>query len=59
MKGTTGELIIGDERGVWRTRTVRRKPEGERWSRDNMKLVGGVPWKMEKEKVGDGEHLGT
>jgi hypothetical protein len=31
VKGSTGELIVGNEKGVWRTRTVRRKPEGERW----------------------------
>ena len=26
MKGGTGEIIVGDERGVWVTRSVRRKP---------------------------------
>ena len=25
VKGTTGEIIVGDKKGVWRTRTVRRK----------------------------------
>ena len=29
VKGSTGEMIIGGERGVWRTKTIRRKPEGE------------------------------
>ena len=27
VKGSTGEFIVGDGRGVWRTRTVQRKPE--------------------------------
>ena len=29
----------------------------ERWSRENLELVGGVPWKLEKDKVGDGEEM--
>ena len=31
---------------VWKTRTVRRKIESERWNMDTTKLVGGVPWKV-------------
>jgi hypothetical protein len=54
MKGTTGEMIIGDKKGVWRTRTVRRKTLAERWTRDNLEMIGGVPWKMDKA---DGEDL--
>jgi hypothetical protein len=57
VKGSTGEMIVGDEKGVWRTRSIRRKPEGERWSRENMGRIGGVPWKMTKESEGDGEEL--
>ena len=57
VKGSTGEMIVGDEKGVWRTRTIRRKPEGERWSRENMERIGGVPWRMTKEAEGDGEDL--
>ena len=30
VEGSTGELIVGDTRGIWRTRTVRRKVEAER-----------------------------
>ena len=25
VKGSTGEIIVGNEKGVWRTRAVRRK----------------------------------
>ena len=46
VKGTTGEMIFGDKKGVWRTRTVRRKTLGERWAMDNFEMVGGVPWQM-------------
>ncbi len=28
VKESTGEMIVGDEKGVCRTRTIRRKPEG-------------------------------
>ena len=49
----------GDDRrrpkkGVWRTRTVRRKTLAERWTRENLEMVGGVPWQMEEV---DGEDL--
>ena len=46
VKGSTGEYIVGDGAGVWKTRTVRRKIESERWNKDTIKLVGGVPWKV-------------
>ena len=46
VKSTTGELVIGTKRGVWRTRSVRRKPVEQRWSVDNMLLHGGVPWRL-------------
>ena len=39
IKGSTGEYIIGDGSGIWKTRTVRRKVESERWSRDHINLV--------------------
>ena len=46
VKGSTGEFIVGDERGIWRTRTLRRRPKSERWGLQNLKMVGGVPWRM-------------
>ena len=60
VKGSTGELIVGDERGVWKTRTVRRKTNGERWRAENAKMVGGVPWKVSvNDPNGDGEDMKT
>ena len=59
MKGGTGEIIVGGRKGVWRTRTARRKTSEERWSRENLELIGGVPWKMTEAKAGDGEELKT
>ena len=30
IRGTSGEIIIGDKKGVWKTRTVQRKPVQDR-----------------------------
>lgn len=43
VKGATGELIVGTREGVWRTRTIRRKVFEERWRRENLEMIGGVP----------------
>ena len=54
VKGTTGEMIVGDRNGLSRTKTVRRKTLEERWTRENLEMVGGVLWQMEEV---DGEDL--
>ena len=36
--------MVGTREGVWRTRSIRRKPIGDRWSRNNIDLIVGVPW---------------
>eukprot|EP00974_Lingulodinium_polyedra_P131901 11219579-Lingulodinium_polyedra.AAC.1 len=36
VKGSAGEIIVGGKRGVCVTKTVRRKPEEERWSRTSI-----------------------
>ena len=41
----SGEVIVGTTDAVLKTRTIRRKPEGERWHADNLEMVGGVPWR--------------
>ncbi len=41
----SGESIIGTSRGVFKTRTLRHKTYGERWRRDSLSMVGGLPWK--------------
>jgi hypothetical protein len=58
VKSTTGELVIGTKSGVWRTRTVRRKPVEERWAAKNMLMVGGVPWNTnEADENPDGQAM--
>ena len=50
VKGSTGEIIIGSGDGVWRTRTVRRRPEELRWRADEIEKIKGLPWNHEGEK---------
>jgi len=58
IKSTTGEFVVGDEKGIWKTRTVHRKPVGERWDGDAVAKVIGVPWKMSTEDPeADGDEL--
>ena len=51
VKGVSGELIIGTAQGIWRTRTVRRKPAEERWELDALAGLKGVPWNMSGEET--------
>ena len=52
IKGKTGEIIVGDAEGVWRTRTIRRKPEAERdgeththsWLSGCLGTTGSTTW---------------
>ena len=58
VKGSSGEFIIGDKLGVWKSRTMMRRPVEERWNAENLELVGGVPWRTsEEDKNADGEAL--
>ena len=49
VKGKSGEIVVADENGVWKTRTVQRKPADERWDPKNIDLIKGLPWKTEEE----------
>ena len=49
VKGKSGEVVVADENGVWKTRTAQRKPADERWAPTNIDLVEGLPWKTEEE----------
>ena len=56
IKGKTGEIVVGDAQGVWRTRTIRRKQEAERWRDTHASMAVGVPWKHGKHDLEqDGE----
>ena len=45
-KGSSREYIVGDGKGVWKTRTLMRRPLEERWDEEVLGLVGGVPWQV-------------
>ena len=43
IKGSTGEIMVGDGKGVWVTRTVRRKTLEERWDRKHLDMIKDAP----------------
>ena len=58
VKGTTGESIIGAGEGIYRTRTIQRKPLDDRWREDLIKKIKGVPWrKSDNDPEVDGEAM--
>ena len=44
-RSVRGEIVVGTESGVFKTRTVQRKAYEHRWHEQNIDMVGGVPWK--------------
>ena len=44
-KTLSGESIVGNKEGVFRTRTIRRVPVEDRWRFELIQEVAGVPWK--------------
>ena len=58
VKGRTGEFIVGDEKGVWKTRTLQRTPVRKRWDPKNAELIRGVPWNLnEEDDNADGDKM--
>jgi hypothetical protein len=43
--GKSGEFMVGDGRGIWKTRSIQRKPLGERWDAYTINLVKHPPWR--------------
>ena len=45
VKGTTSEMIIGAGTGIYRTRSIKRKPQEEKWNWGKIRGGAfGVPW---------------
>ena len=40
-QGKSGEIVVADENGIWKTRTVQRKPLDERWDPKNIDVIKG------------------
>ena len=43
--GKSNEVIVGDGKGEWKTRSVCRKPIGDRWDPKTIDLVRHPPWR--------------
>ena len=50
VSGKSGEIIVTDGKGVWKTRTIQRKPKDERWLQANSDIVMVHPWTTKEEK---------
>ena len=58
VKARTGEFVVGDAKGIWKTRTIQRTPTGSRWDQKNAELIIGVPWNTgENDEKADGDKL--
>jgi hypothetical protein len=48
VRSKSGEFIIADREGIWKARSVRRRPVDERWDAGNLGLVRNFPWKTQE-----------
>ena len=56
IKGLSGEVIVSDSSGVYKSRTVHRRPISDRWDIASSDLVRYAPWKSsESDEKPDGE----
>ena len=42
----SGESIVGNKDGVFKSRTIRRVPTEDRWHYELLHSLGGIPWKV-------------
>ena len=52
IKGSIGETMVADGKGVWVTRTVRRKTREERRERKHADYIVGAPWEKQAGEPG-------
>ena len=58
VKCSSGEFFVGDEKGVWKTTTVMRRPLEERWVKGALGSVCEVPWRVnDDDPKADGEAM--
>jgi len=58
VKGLSGEVIVSDTSGVYKSRTVHRKPIGDRWDVESSNLIQYAPWKVNADdEKADGDVL--
>eukprot|EP00973_Karenia_brevis_P039145 5406214-Karenia_brevis.AAC.1 len=52
----SNEFLVADEEGIRRVRSIRRIPQEEKWSEDDLKCVKYAPWKRyEGDEEADAE----
>ena len=44
VRDESGESVIGNVEGIIKVRTVRRKPQSEKWNKALFESVRGTPW---------------
>ena len=55
MRAKSGELIVADAEGIWKARSVMRRPIDERWNLSNLEMVKCVPWSEKGDKKDEGQ----
>ena len=53
IKEESEEYIIGASLGVFKTRSVRRRPDSEKFDLQQLLAVKGLPWQPQPNKEGD------
>ena len=43
IREESGELIMGNDRGVLKVNTFKRKPETDRWNAEELNRMNGAP----------------
>jgi hypothetical protein len=60
VRGQSGEIMVSTKDGIFKTRTVQRRPQEERWSAASAAEVVWVPWWLNQaDPKCDGEKLET
>ncbi len=44
IRHEAGEYVIGNENGVLKASPIRRRPDDEKWNKDKLNELNGLPW---------------
>ena len=53
IRESSNEYYVGTDKGVFKTRSIKRVPEPDRYDRDMLDTMVGIPWKMIPATEGD------
>ena len=53
IKESSGEYFVGTPDGVFRARSVKRKPDDEKYQRSLLESMKGVPWQLHPNSTAD------